>query len=62
MDMKAFGVDGKVVCTPGHTAGSISVVLSTGEAIVGDLLMGGMFRSGQPGYPQLRRRSRSHPG
>lgn len=55
MDMKAFGVDGKVVYTPGHTAGSISVLLSSGEAIVGDLLMGGwlggMFRSGLPGYP-----------
>lgn len=55
LDMKAFGVDGKVVYTPGHTAGSISVLLSTGEAIVGDLLMGGwlggLFRSGQPSYP-----------
>jgi len=55
IDLKSFGVDGKVVYTPGHTAGSVSVLLSTGEAIVGDLLMGGwvngMFRSGQPGYP-----------
>jgi hydroxyacylglutathione hydrolase len=55
LDLEAFGVDGKVVYSPGHTAGSISVLLSTGEAIVGDLLMGGwlggMFRSGQPGYP-----------
>ena len=44
-----------MVYTPGHTKGSISVLLSSGEAIVGDLLMGGwlggMFRSGQPGYP-----------
>lgn len=55
LDLKPFGVDGKVVHTPGHTAGSVSVLLSTGEAIVGDLLMGGwlggMFRSGLPGYP-----------
>jgi glyoxylase-like metal-dependent hydrolase (beta-lactamase superfamily II) len=55
MSLQAFGVDGKVLFTPGHTAGSISVLLSSGEAIVGDLLMGGwlggMFRSGQPGYP-----------
>jgi glyoxylase-like metal-dependent hydrolase (beta-lactamase superfamily II) len=41
MDLKSFGVEGKVVFTPGHTAGSISVLLNTGEAIVGDLLMGG---------------------
>lgn len=55
LDLNSFGVDGKVVYTPGHTAGSISVLLSTGEAVVGDLLMGGwlggMFRSGLPGYP-----------
>jgi hydroxyacylglutathione hydrolase len=55
MSLQAFGVDGKVAYALGHTAGSISVLLSTGEAIVGDLLMGGwlggMFRSGQPGYP-----------
>jgi glyoxylase-like metal-dependent hydrolase (beta-lactamase superfamily II) len=55
MPLQAFGVDGKVVYTPGHTAGSISVFLGSGEAIVGDLLMGGwlggMFRSGQPGFP-----------
>lgn len=55
MSLQGFGVDAKVVYTPGHTPGSISVLLSTGEAIVGDLLMGGwlggMFRSGQPGYP-----------
>jgi len=55
MSLQAFGVDGEVVYTPGHTAGSISVLLSSGEAIAGDLLMGGwlggMFRSGQSGYP-----------
>lgn len=55
MSLKGFGVDGKLVFTPGHTAGSISILLTTGEAIVGDLLMGGflsgMFRSGKPGYP-----------
>ena len=55
MSLQGFGVDGTVVFTPGHTAGSISVLLNSGEAIVGDLLrggwLGGMFRSGRPGYP-----------
>ena len=55
MSLQGFGVDGKVVFTPGHTPGSISVLLNSGEAIVGDLVMGGwlggMFRSSQPGYP-----------
>jgi glyoxylase-like metal-dependent hydrolase (beta-lactamase superfamily II) len=36
-----FGVDGRVIPTPGHTPGSISLVLPEGDAIVGDLIMGG---------------------
>jgi glyoxylase-like metal-dependent hydrolase (beta-lactamase superfamily II) len=36
-----FGVDGRVLETPGHTPGSISLLLPQGDAIVGDLLMGG---------------------
>ena len=31
-----FGIDGYVLPTPGHTAGSISVILDEGVAIVGD--------------------------
>ena len=41
ISLKKFGVNGRVVFTPGHTAGSISVLLANGEAIVGDLMMGG---------------------
>lgn len=36
-----FGIAGRVLETPGHTAGSISVLLADHNAIVGDLLMGG---------------------
>jgi len=32
-----------VVHTPGHTPGSVSVLLDSGEAIVGDLVMGQMM-------------------
>ena len=39
-DLNQFGVNGKVIHTPGHTIGSISVLLSNGEAIVGDSLTG----------------------
>lgn len=35
--LQEFGVNGFIVPTPGHTEGSISVVLPTGEAFVGDL-------------------------
>ena len=30
-----YGIDGKIIHTPGHTKGSISVLLDTGEAFVG---------------------------
>lgn len=39
--LEAFGIAATVLHTPGHTRGSISLVLDSGDAIVGDLLMGG---------------------
>jgi hydroxyacylglutathione hydrolase len=51
----AFGAAGRVISTPGHTPGSVSVWLPTGELIAGDLLMGGYLGgyvlSAVPGYP-----------
>jgi len=41
MDLEAYGISGRVVHTPGHSPGSVSVVLSSGEAFVGDLAMNG---------------------
>lgn len=46
-----YGIDGVARHTPGHTAGSISVVLPSGQALVGDLvasgiLIGGIVRKG----------------
>ncbi|MCA2002768.1 MAG: MBL fold metallo-hydrolase [Chloroflexi bacterium] len=40
-NLSAFGVEGRILHTPGHTAGSVSVLLSDGAAIVGDVMMGG---------------------
>ncbi|MBM3141525.1 MAG: MBL fold metallo-hydrolase [Chloroflexi bacterium] len=51
MDLKKFGIDGKIIHTPGHTPGSVSVISSGGEVIVGDLIMRGIFRWWQPNYP-----------
>jgi hydroxyacylglutathione hydrolase len=51
LDLSKFGVDGKVIHTPGHTPGSLSVILPNGEFIVGDLIMRGMLRFWQPNYP-----------
>ena len=41
LDLADYGVEGRVVHTPGHSPGSVSVVLRSGEAFVGDLAMNG---------------------
>ena len=38
-DLARFGIAGKLLPTPGHTYGSLSVVLDAGDAIIGDSLM-----------------------
>jgi hydroxyacylglutathione hydrolase len=38
--LDGFGVEGTIIPTPGHTGGSISVLLGSGECFVGDLVMG----------------------
>ncbi|MDD1775956.1 MAG: MBL fold metallo-hydrolase [Candidatus Methanomethylicus sp.] len=48
LDLKPFGLAGKAIHTPGHTRGSLSVILQSGEALVGDLLGG---KGGQPKLP-----------
>lgn len=48
MDLAEFGVEGKVIETPGHTAGSVSVVLPGGIAIAGDLACGGFANKKTP--------------
>jgi glyoxylase-like metal-dependent hydrolase (beta-lactamase superfamily II) len=41
--LEPHGVNGRVIATPGHTLGSASVVLGSGEAIIGDVLRGSML-------------------
>lgn len=49
-----YDVPGEVVLTPGHTPGSISVLLDDGRAIVGDLVMADLARFGRrPGAPMV---------
>jgi hydroxyacylglutathione hydrolase len=45
-----LGIPGRVLPTPGHTAGSLSIALDTGEVIVGDMLMS-FVRRRRPGKP-----------
>ena len=51
MNLEEFGIKGKVISTPGHTSGSISIILDSGEAIVSDLIMGKFVIRGSPAYP-----------
>jgi glyoxylase-like metal-dependent hydrolase (beta-lactamase superfamily II) len=39
--LDSYGIAGRILHTPGHTPGSISIVLDTGDAIIGDVIMGG---------------------
>ena len=41
LDLSAFGVDGVAVRMPGHTPGSVALLLGSGEALAGDVVRGG---------------------
>lgn len=43
VSLRPYGVDAQVLFTPGHTPGSLSVVLPEHGAIVGDLMLGGVL-------------------
>jgi glyoxylase-like metal-dependent hydrolase (beta-lactamase superfamily II) len=53
MDLAKYGVKGKIILTPGHTPGGISVTLETGDVLVGDLIFGGLVRPAAPGFPYV---------
>jgi glyoxylase-like metal-dependent hydrolase (beta-lactamase superfamily II) len=46
-----FGIPGRVLHTPGHSPGSVSILLDTGDAIVGDLAMNQIPLRFSPGLP-----------
>lgn len=56
LNLNHYGFEGDVIPTPGHTEGSLSVVLNSGQAVVGDLissgiLLGGIARTGKAKRP-----------
>lgn len=53
LSLKDYGISGRIVYTPGHTRGSVSVVLDSGEAFVGDLAMNKLPLRLNPGLPIL---------
>jgi hydroxyacylglutathione hydrolase len=46
-----FGIDGQIIHTPGHTIGSLSVILDSGEAFVGCMAHNGFPFRLKPGLP-----------
>jgi glyoxylase-like metal-dependent hydrolase (beta-lactamase superfamily II) len=46
-----FGIPGRVLYTPGHSSGSVSILLDSGEAFVGDLAMNTFPLRLSPGLP-----------
>lgn len=43
LSLESFGISGTVMPMPGHTAGSLVVLLSNHAAFVGDMMAGGIF-------------------
>lgn len=53
LSLAEFGIPGRVVYTPGHSLGSVSILLDSGEAFVGDLAMNDWYLRLTPGLPVL---------
>ena len=41
-DLRSYGINGRIIHTPGHSKGSISIILDSGDAFIGDLAMNGL--------------------
>lgn len=55
-ELAPYGVNGRVIFTPGHTPGSVSIMLANGEMLAGDavsggILLGGIINSDVPMWP-----------
>ncbi len=51
MTLRTYGVPGEIIHTPGHSAGSVSVLLDSGETFVGDMAMSAKWLRLTPGLP-----------
>ncbi len=51
LSLDAYRIPGRIIYTPGHSYGSVSVLLETREAFVGDMAMNGLPMRLGPGLP-----------
>ena len=51
LSLADYGITGRILYTPGHSMGSVSVLLETGDAFVGDLAMNEFPLRLSPGLP-----------
>ena len=51
--LESYGIHGRIIHTPGHTSGSMSLLLDTGDAFVGDLAVNGLPLRIGPGMPEV---------
>mgnify|MGYP005851553645 CR=1 FL=1 len=54
LSLADYGIPGRVIHTAGHTSGSLSVLLESGEAIVGDNVLGISSKSHYPPFANDR--------
>ena len=51
LSLEEYGLAGRLIHTPGHTSGSLSLLLDSGEAFIGDLAMSSRNLRFGPGLP-----------
>lgn len=51
LSLTEYGISGRVIHTPGHSSGSVSILLDTGDAFVGDMAMNEFPLSLGPSLP-----------
>lgn len=52
-DLCCMGVEARILSTPGHTAGSVTLLTAEGDALIGDLVIGHALLRGKPRLPYV---------
>jgi glyoxylase-like metal-dependent hydrolase (beta-lactamase superfamily II) len=53
-DLSSWGAKGHIIHTPGHTPGSISIILDNGESIIMDMMASGILLGGVMFYNRVK--------